>query len=103
MAGKTVVVAGSIAQRPRSGGLTWVFLQYLLGFKGLGWDVLFLDRLEPDMCFDASGRRCRVEDSLNLRYLEEVMQRADVGDYALFYDEGRRCFGLPRADIRSEE
>jgi hypothetical protein len=34
---KTIVIAGSLAQRPRQGGHTWVFLQYLLGFRRLGW------------------------------------------------------------------
>lgn len=50
------VIAGTVAQMPSHGGLTWVLLQYLLGFKRLGWDVLFLDRLEPEMCVGAAGR-----------------------------------------------
>ena len=44
-----VVVAGSVAQRPGRGGHAWVLLQYLLGFRRLGYDVLFLDRLAPAM------------------------------------------------------
>jgi hypothetical protein len=44
VSGNTIVVAGAIAQKPRHGGHAWVVLQYLLGFKRLGWDVLFLDR-----------------------------------------------------------
>lgn len=43
----TIVVAGALAQKPRHGGHAWVLLQYLLGFRRLGWDVLFLDRLPP--------------------------------------------------------
>ena len=46
---ETIVVAGSLAQKPGHGGHTWVFLNYLLGFKRLGWDVLFLDRLEKPL------------------------------------------------------
>lgn len=46
---ETVVVAGSVAQRPGRGGHAWVFLQYLLGFRRLGHEVLFLDRLSPAM------------------------------------------------------
>ena len=42
----TVVVAGALARRPHQAKHTWQFLQYLLGFKKLGFDVLFLDRLE---------------------------------------------------------
>ena len=52
---ETVLIAGSLAQSPGHGGHTWVFLQYLLGFRRLGWDVLFLDRLEPEMCVDDGG------------------------------------------------
>jgi hypothetical protein len=37
-----------MAQKPRHGGHAWVLLQWLLGFKRLGWDVLFLDRLPVD-------------------------------------------------------
>jgi hypothetical protein len=43
----TIVVAGSLAQKPRHGGHAWVFLHYLLGFRRLGWDVLFVDQLPP--------------------------------------------------------
>jgi hypothetical protein len=42
----TIAVAGSIAQRPRRPGHAWVFLSYLLGFRALGYEVLFIDRLE---------------------------------------------------------
>ena len=35
---ETIVIAGSLAQRPKIGVHTWVFLQYLLGFKRPGWD-----------------------------------------------------------------
>lgn len=45
----TVVVAGSVAQRPGRGGHAWVLLQYLLGFRRLGYEVLFVDRLSREM------------------------------------------------------
>jgi hypothetical protein len=40
----TVVVAAAVAQRPRFGGHAWVFFQYLIGLRRLGYDVLLLDR-----------------------------------------------------------
>lgn len=40
-----IVVAGSLAHKPGNGGHAWVFLQYLLGFRRLGWDVTFVDQL----------------------------------------------------------
>jgi hypothetical protein len=100
MAAGTVIIAGSVAQRPGRGGHTWVFLQYLLGFKDLGWDAILLDRLEPEMCFDADGQPCGLEDSVNLRYLQDVLRGFDLaGSYALLYDRGKQCLGLSRAEI----
>jgi hypothetical protein len=46
---ETIVVGGAVAQKPRHGGHAWVFLQYLLGLQRLGWEVLLLDRLLPEM------------------------------------------------------
>jgi hypothetical protein len=97
---ETVVIAGSLAQKPRHGGHTWVFLQYLLGFKRLGWDVLFLDQLGPDACRDENGRPCPPDESLNLRYLREVLGRFGLGGaFAVVCDGGRRFLGLPRAQV----
>ena len=97
---ETIVIAGSLAQKPRYAGHSWVFLQYLLGFRRLGWDVLFLDQLDPAMCVDAAGRRCELDQSLNLRYTLEVMERFDLaGAFALIYNRGERWVGLSRQDV----
>jgi len=97
---RSVVIAGSVAQRPGYGGHTWVFLQYLLGFRRLGWDVLFVDRLEPDMCVDEVGNPCPLEDSVNLQYLLDVLAKSGLEQaYALLYDHGRRVLGLPRTEV----
>jgi hypothetical protein len=94
-------VAGSVAQRPGRGGHTWVFLQYLLGFRRLGFDVVFIDRLEPEMCIDDKGEAVPVADSVNLRYLAEVMDAFDLGEqWALLHDEGRDVFGMSRSQVR---
>ena len=98
----SIVIAGSLAQKPHYGGHTWVFLQYLLGFRRLGWDVLFLDRLEPEMCVDRSGQPCSLEDSFNLAYLREVMERFQLGEaFALLHDSGRRSIGLSRPQLEA--
>jgi hypothetical protein len=94
----TVVIGGALAQKPRQAGHTWQFLQYLLGFRRLGWDVLFLDRLEPEMCVDETGAPCSPDDSVNLAYLREVLAAFGLGDrFAVLWDGGRRCLGVPRA------
>lgn len=67
---RKILVAGSVAQRRGYGGHAWVFLQYLLGLRDLGYDVLFVDRLLP------SGDPHT--DAANAHYLEE--QAAMLGE-----------------------
>lgn len=96
----TILVGGSVAQRPGSGGHTWVFLQYLLGFKRLGYDVALVDRLDPEMSFDEDGRPCAPEESENVRYLAAVMERFGLVDrWAVLLDGGARSLGMSRAAL----
>ena len=88
-----IAIAGSIAQKPHQAGHAWLFLQYLLGFRRLGWDVLFLDRL--DDCADAGAERGgralpRRERDGALRARRRLVGRAD-GDGA--------HAGVPRGDV----
>jgi hypothetical protein len=95
-----VIVAGALAQRPRHGGHTWVLLQYLLGFKRLGWDVHFVDRLAPGMCADRAGAPTDFRSSENLRYLRDVMERFGLADrWTLLYDEGHEIAGADRETL----
>jgi hypothetical protein len=96
-----IVVAGSVAQRPGNGGHTWVFLQLLLGFRKLGWEVLFLDRLEPEMCVDSRGRPAPPERAVNISYLDRVFRAFDLGDrYSIF--GGENPVGLGRDQVLEE-
>ncbi len=99
MSGRALV-AGSLGQRPGAGGHAWVFLQYLLGLRRLGWNVLFVDRLEPEMCFDASGNLTTVEGSVNLRYLADVMDEFGLADaFAILHDRDDQSLGRSRAEV----
>ncbi|HEV3401662.1 MAG TPA: hypothetical protein VG078_07550, partial [Acidimicrobiales bacterium] len=83
--GGTLVVAGSLAQKPRHGGHAWVFLQYLLGFRRLGWDVLFVDQLA------AGATTAEATASL-----ERLMSGFGLeGAWALLDHEGNGAAGLP--------
>jgi hypothetical protein len=97
---ETVVIAGSMAQKPGQGGATWVLLQYVLGFKRLGWEVLFLDRLEPGMCFTATRQPSPLEQSFNLQYFLNVMERFGLNrSFALAYNRGEQWIGLSRPHV----
>jgi hypothetical protein len=84
-----IVVCGSLAQQPCRGGHAWVFLQYLLGFRRLGFDVLFLDRLTPEMGVGGAGRE----------YLTMVMDRFGLADhFCLLGTERETLAGISRAE-----
>jgi hypothetical protein len=94
MAPRTIVVAGSLAQRPL-GGHAWVFLNHLLGFRSLGYEVLFVDRLEPGMCVDGAGEPSPFATSANVAYLASVMERAGLGGcWTVRYDGGKEVAGV---------
>jgi hypothetical protein len=91
-----LTIAGSIAQKPHQAGHSWQFLQYLLGFRRLGWDVLFVDRLEGELCVDAAGRQCAPQASTGLRYLGDLMGRFGLADaWSVALDDGSHA-GLGR-------
>jgi hypothetical protein len=95
-----VVISAALAQRPRAGGHTWFALQYLLGFRRLGWDVLLVDRLDEDMCRDASGCPCAPERSVNLRYLADVMAGQGMADcWTVLLPDGAAA-GVPRGETK---
>src|SRR5437588_6115966 len=88
-----IVVAGSLAQLPERGGHTWVFLQYLLGFRRLGWDVTFVDWAHPSMCVGGDA----VAASANWRYLRRVMEGFGLGGcYALIDRTSGEVLGMTR-------
>jgi hypothetical protein len=90
-----IVVAGSVAQRPGYGGHAWVFVQYLLGFRRLGYEVLFVDWLSEEMCGGP------VAGSANARYLTGVMERLGLGDSFSLLDtrSGEAVAGVPRREV----
>jgi hypothetical protein len=95
----SIVIAAALAQRPNVGGHTWFALQYLLGFRELGWEVLLVDRLDAGMCRDRAGDPCPPESSSSLAHLAAVMERFELGDHwAVLLPDGKSA-GLPRAEV----
>ena len=74
-----IIVTGLIAQHPLLGGVTWDYLQYVLGLARLGHDVYYLEDFGEwpyDRRGGASGTDYMVNDCTNnVEYLEKVMLR----------------------------
>jgi hypothetical protein len=89
-----VVVAGAVARRIGYGGHVWALLQWVLGFRKLGWSVLFLDRLDPDP---------GVRDSPRVRRFVETMESFGLADsFALELGTDRDPVGLARSTVRQK-
>jgi hypothetical protein len=97
---EVVVVAGAIAQRPGNGGHAWVFLQYLLGFRRLGYDVIFVDRLSQDML--KSGESWPPgSQSPYIAWLTDVMASQGLEDSfsLLLGEDGQKAVGMSRRNL----
>ena len=100
MMSHSLVIAGALAQKPKIAGHTWVLLQYLLGFRRLGWKTVFVDCLEPALCVDGAGRNCALEGSVNLRYVLDVVRSFGLeDDYVLIGPGGESLIGMPRSRL----
>jgi hypothetical protein len=79
-----IIVTGLIAQHPQMGGVTWDYLQYLLGLDLLGHDVYYFeDSGQWPYTLDGgpSGNEWIAHDpSLNVNYLAAVMARFGLAD-----------------------
>jgi hypothetical protein len=102
-----IIVTGLIAQYPL-GGMTWHYLQYVLGLRRLGHDVYYVEDTE-DFPYDPLRRRVLVDDcSYNVSYLAEVMARFGLARrWAYRLGPRRQWFGMPDRErdavIRSAE
>lgn len=77
-----IAIAGAIAQKPGSAGHAWQYLQYLLGFRRLGYEVLFLDHLDASAAAHGAGPA----------WLADVMAGAGLADdWSLDLGNGRHA------------
>lgn len=78
-----IIVTGLIAQHPL-GGVTWDYLQYVLGLRRLGHDTYYVEdsgEWPYALAGGASGDDYQVEDcSANVEYLTRVMSRFGLED-----------------------
>src|SRR5262249_17058399 len=94
----TIIVSGMIAADPHQGGATWAVLQYLLGFKRLGHNVVFI---EPVPSASLRPQGVPLEHSTNAAYFREVTEEFGLAQSsALQLAATRRTVGLPYEQLR---
>src|SRR5437867_10873649 len=100
-----IIVTGLIAQHPLLAGVTWDYLQYVLGLQRLGHDVYYFEDsgqwpYTPDG--GASGSDWIAYDCApNVEHLAQVMSRFGLADrWAYHFPIKPRWFGLPSGKRR---
>src|SRR3954467_5730234 len=95
--GLTILFSGMIAADPWQGGATWAVLQYLLGFRRMGHDVLFVEPIKPSSQRAAGAS---LGESANADYFRQVAREFDLdGRAALLLEGTTECVGLPYASV----
>jgi hypothetical protein len=87
-----IVVSGMIAADPFQGGATWAVLQYVLGLRALGHEVVFIEPIDGKQIQPAG---ISLDDSTSARYLRRVVAEFGLQPVAALLERGtRRTVGL---------
>ncbi|MDX2165660.1 MAG: hypothetical protein SF182_01295 [Deltaproteobacteria bacterium] len=94
-----VVVAGGLARNPiAAGGYVWAFLQYALGFRSLGCEVLYVEHLEAKDCVDAEWQPAPFASSANVALFDATMAQHGL-DGALLLRDRDEYRGRSRREV----
>lgn len=81
------VVAGFVVRYP-VGGMTWVFLNHLLGLRDLGFEPVFVEAAGPQpACYDVAQQRMTDDPSYGIAYLGAALAAAGLSDMRWWYRE----------------
>src|SRR5215212_5801193 len=96
-----IIVGAVISLPPISAGCAWNRLQYILGLRRLGHEVVFVEEVRPQWAVDAAGRKCAYQDSQNRRGFMEIMKQFDLTEHcSQVYNAGEATTGLSRDALR---
>jgi len=98
-----IIVAGALAQHPvGGGGNAWAFLQYILGFRKLGFETYYVEHIAADHCFDVNWQRTAFADSGNAAFFRDIMQQLGFSERSSLLLEGSsECVGLPLIELEA--
>ena len=98
---KRILFSGSIAGHAVGyGGNTWAFLQWILGFRRLGFDVYYVEERQGKDLMDEDLKPAPFAKSANAQSFRRLIERFELGDRAALLEAGTSAHvGLSREDI----
>ena len=97
-----LLVGATVASFPGNGGISWERLSWVLGFRKLGYDVVWVDQLGRAHCIHPPGADTDgYANCLNVPWFDTIVERFGLtGSAALIGDDGESLSGLPFDDVR---
>lgn len=98
---KRILFSGSLAGHPVGyGGNVWAFLQWVLGFRRLGFDVFYVEERQSKDLMDEELKPAPFSQSANAQGFRRLIDRFQLGDRAALLEAGSSAHvGLSREDI----
>ncbi len=95
-----IVVLGYIVRGPL-GGLCWHYLQYMLGLKQLGHEVLFLEDSDNyPSCYNPDLEDMTADPGYGLDFIDRLFRKYDLVDQWAYYDEHKNIWhGKSKAEV----
>jgi hypothetical protein len=94
-----IVVLGYIVRGP-VGGMAWHHLQYVLGLKSLGHDVLFIEDSDDfPSCYDPSRHVVDCNPEYGLRFTKNAFDVLGMDESWAYYDAYKGIWRGPGADV----
>ena len=95
-----ILLTGTLAGRPNTGGNTWAFLQWVLGFQRLGFETFFVEEIAAKDIVDEAGTPVPLEASVNAQYFRHVEAAYGLeGRLAVLEHDGPGQLGLSRTEV----
>jgi hypothetical protein len=92
-----IVILGYIVRGP-IGGMAWHHLQYVLGLKRLGHEVLFLEESDDyPSCYDPTTHQVGTDPTYGLQFTKQAFDRLGLDAHWAYYDAHRTQWHGPAA------
>src|SRR6266508_4106217 len=97
---KRLMISGALGSHPWFGGHAWAYLNYILGFRRLGLDVLYVEYIGNEHCVDENGKSVPFYTCSNVEYFRRVMDEFCLsGCTTLLEQHGEGHVGLSHVDL----